>query len=69
MSALTEKSRRAIFQKRANGLLADVDTIIERLDKPTDPVISKKDTIWAICLLTTAVVLLTEVHLYRPGDP
>lgn len=69
MSDLTPEARRQILQQRLNGLLADVDTIIDRLVKPTDPVISQKDTIHAICLLTTAVVILTEVHLYHAGDP
>ena len=66
MSSLSPQARRQILQERLNGLQVDIDTIIERLDKPTDPVISTKDTIWAICLLTTAVVILTEVHLYQP---
>lgn len=69
MGPLTEEGRTAIIQLRLNGLLIDVDTILEHLEKPTDPVVLKRDTIHAILLLTTATVILAEVHLHARGGP
>jgi hypothetical protein len=69
MTAKTEEGRKAILQLRLNGLLIDVDTIIEHLNKPTDPVVLKRDAIHAILLLTTAAVILAEIHLYSRGGP